>query len=345
MRILFRFFVVACLVVPLKAQITVQRSDFLEIFYVGDTLSVMTLMDSSVNVGQVGGPNTYDFSGLNLVSGGAIPVVLGSQLPKAASRFPNDTVIVTPDEGQAFTFNTGGMFDIGKVKTPNDSTLDYVHRNPPETVFRFPITFGSGFTESIQVTDTEFVNGVFSSTGSSTNGWVGAVDGYGTLKLPGGATYQCLRVTKFENPPCSTCNDDKDINFVTQNGLIVMVNTDHTQPDTGVIRISGFQIIQGNLLTAVETPAAAPTLFALRQNYPNPFNPSTKINFGIPERGFVTLEVFDVLGRKVATLVREELAAGSYERTFDASALPSGVYFDRLLEGNLVETSKMMFVK
>jgi len=75
---------------------------------------------------------------------------------------------------------------------------------------------------------------------------------------------------------------------------------------------------------------AVPTVFALSQNYPNPFNPSTKIAFHVPSSHFVSLKVFDVLGREIRTLVHEMLQAGKYQVTFDANALASGVYFYRL---------------
>jgi hypothetical protein len=348
MRRFFPFLVLACLVVPIgsvHAQITVQRSDIQNIFYVGDTLNVRTITDTAVNVGQVGGPNVYDFSSLNLIVAGSSPVVLGSSLPNAMGRFANDTMFVQPNEEQAFSFTNQGMYDIGKVKIANDSTLDYIYRSPWESLFRFPVTFGSGYTETITTTDSTFVHGVLSAAGSNQIGWVGAVDGYGTLKLPGGSSYQCLRVMKFENPPCSTCNDDKDINFITQNGLVVIVNTNHTQPDTGRIQIVGFQIIQGKLVTGVERPTLAPTSFVLEQNYPNPFNPSTEISYTVPSRTHVTLTVFNVLGIKVANLVNGEKEAGNYNVLFDANNLASGIYFYRLQAGNFLQTKKMVLLK
>jgi len=347
MRTLSKLLVVGFLVAPLaslRAQITLQLSDFQKIFYVGDTLNVTSPPDTTVNVGQVGGPNVYDFSSLNLASVGIIPVVLGSSLPKAASRFPNDTIVVMPDAEQAFTFTSQGMFDVGKVNIENDSTLDYVHRSPYATIFRFPVAFGSSYSETITTYDTMFVNGIETSAGSGPEDWVGGVDGYGTLKLPRGLSYQCLRVYKLETN-CPTCTDDLEIDFLTLGGPFILITSDHTQPDTGMIHISSFQVLQARLLTGVAAGEETPTTFSLSQNYPNPFNPSTKIDFEVPMRGFVTLEVFDVLGRKVATLAGEELAAGSYERTFDASALSSGVYFDRFREGNLEATSKLIIVK
>jgi hypothetical protein len=85
--------------------------------------------------------------------------------------------------------------------------------------------------------------------------------------------------------------------------------------------------------------------FELHQNYPNPFNPSTKIGFRIADFGLVSLKVFDVLGREVRTLASEELKAGSYETTFDASGLASGVYFYRLQAGKFVSTKRLLLMR
>jgi len=87
------------------------------------------------------------------------------------------------------------------------------------------------------------------------------------------------------------------------------------------------------------------TDFELFQNYPNPFNPSTSIKYAIPSAQYASLKVFDVLGNEVATLVSEEKPAGSYEITFNAANLPSGVYFYRLQTGSFVETKKMILLK
>jgi len=72
------------------------------------------------------------------------------------------------------------------------------------------------------------------------------------------------------------------------------------------------------------------------QNYPNPFNPGTKIKFTIPQTGFTSLKVYDVLGNKVTTLVNEEKPAGEYEVEFSGNELTSGVYFYQLKAGNFI---------
>jgi hypothetical protein len=100
------------------------------------------------------------------------------------------------------------------------------------------------------------------------------------------------------------------------------------------------------LLTSVEHAGEnTPTAFELFQNYPNPFNPSTKIGFKVQGSGFTSLKVYDVLGQEVATLVNENLQPGSYEVTFDATGLASGVYYYRLRSGEFTQTKRMMLAK
>ncbi len=96
---------------------------------------------------------------------------------------------------------------------------------------------------------------------------------------------------------------------------------------------------------SVDNETNPPTDFILSQNYPNPFNPKTKISYQIPELSYVTLKVYDVLGKEVAILVNEEKLIGNYEVEFNAENLPSGVYFYRLQAGSFVETKKMVLMK
>ena len=113
---------------------------------------------------------------------------------------------------------------------------------------------------------------------------------------------------------------------------------------------------EGIVLNASGEIKIYPEEFVLEQNYPNPFNPSTKIKFTIPgviatplERGkqsqLVTLKVYDILGNEIATLVNEEKNSGTYEVSFDASRLSSGVYFYKLHSGSFVETKKMVLLR
>ncbi len=97
--------------------------------------------------------------------------------------------------------------------------------------------------------------------------------------------------------------------------------------------------VENNLLTQ------SPTNFDLLQNYPNPFNPSTTISYHLPKNGFVTLKIYDVLGREVSTLVNEYKSAGKYKLNFDASNLSSGVYIYKIQGAENISSRKMILLK
>ncbi len=97
--------------------------------------------------------------------------------------------------------------------------------------------------------------------------------------------------------------------------------------------------------TSVEDDDRIATNYDLYQNYPNPFNPSTRIKFQLPNREFVNVKVFDVLGNEVAVLVDREMEQGNYEVTFDATMIPSGIYFYRIQAGSFVMTKKMALLR
>ena len=88
-----------------------------------------------------------------------------------------------------------------------------------------------------------------------------------------------------------------------------------------------------------------PKVYSLSQNYPNPFNPTTKINFALPKQGFVTLKIYDVLGREVRTLVNEVKSAGNFTVDFNASEFSSGVYFYKLESNGFSDIKRMMLIK
>ncbi|MDR9417373.1 T9SS type A sorting domain-containing protein [Gracilimonas sp.] len=97
--------------------------------------------------------------------------------------------------------------------------------------------------------------------------------------------------------------------------------------------------------TSIDDGNELPEKFTLNQNYPNPFNPTTNISYNIPNGSEVNIEVFNIQGQKVATLVNSYKTAGQHTVTFDASALASGVYTYRLQYGNEVQVRKMMLIK
>lgn len=108
---------------------------------------------------------------------------------------------------------------------------------------------------------------------------------------------------------------------------------------------SRISIIGTNIVSVSDNDISSPTKFSLFQNYPNPFNPSTKIKYSIPHSSNVAIKLFDILGNEIETLVNEEKPAGTYELTWNAEKLPSGVYFYQLKTEDYIETKKMILVK
>jgi hypothetical protein len=114
----------------------------------------------------------------------------------------------------------------------------------------------------------------------------------------------------------------------------------------------GFIDIVGGQVTVLAGPTTLdvkrneiPTEFCLSQNYPNPFNPTTIIEFDLPKSSEVSLKIYNILGKEIATLVSDRLSAGSYSYEWDASNLTSGVYLYRLQAGNYVDTRKMVLMR
>jgi hypothetical protein len=109
---------------------------------------------------------------------------------------------------------------------------------------------------------------------------------------------------------------------------------------------NGYPYFTSNMPTSVEgRTIVTPKAFSLLQNYPNPFNPTTTISFNLSSRSFVSLKVFDLLGREVATIVSEEMSSGNYSRQWNATNMPSGVYFYQLHSGNYSETKELILLR
>ena len=109
-------------------------------------------------------------------------------------------------------------------------------------------------------------------------------------------------------------------------------------------------IVVTQLATAVENNPTVPTEFSLLQNYPNPFNPTTKISYNLPSSGYVSLTVYDLLGREIASLVSSEQSAGQHDVNWNGKSkigteVPSGVYLYTLNSGNFTSTKKMILMK
>jgi len=160
--------------------------------------------------------------------------------------------------------------------------------------------------------------------------------------VSGGTTYHGLETVRYNsdgsNPWIAEVNQYAGI------GKGLALGSDLSLYAVGMFYYSVLKYSQ-SIPTGVEQNSEIPKKFNLDQNYPNPFNPSTKIQYSIPQSSSVTLKVFDILGNEIETLVNEEKPIGTYEITWYAVNLPSGIYFYKLQAGNFIETKKMILMK
>jgi len=144
--------------------------------------------------------------------------------------------------------------------------------------------------------------------------------------------------------------------FRIQNGIVDTLLSDMPRPSGLVFNSNGDLFISSfsddNIVKVSNLPVGVEDEnnfvaddFSLEQNYPNPFNPSTSIQYRVSSLSNVSLKVYDVLGKEVATLVNEQKPAGTYEVEFNAAGLSSGIYFYKLQAGSLVETKKMILLR
>ena len=194
----------------------------------------------------------------------------------------------------------------------------------------FDTLANAGDTVSYYVSILNYGNTDLNITGISSSNSVFTVESFPATVLPNRYGYAKVKFTP--NAVNQTFAGELTIN---NSDSIIKVNL------TGV---------SGEVIGINPVSTGLPSGFSLSRNYPNPFNPETKIKFTIPASAvsgsiFTTLAVFDILGRETAVLVNEDLVAGIYEVTFNASGLNSGIYFYRLTAGNFTETGKMMLLK
>jgi hypothetical protein len=165
----------------------------------------------------------------------------------------------------------------------------------------------------------------------------------------GGSTWTDIRASDHRFKPKLVGTPQAQFDF---NGTNMVSTTDHLLPSwsddiTGTYQIWASRIVHlmvgGDDINNPENGIVQD--FSLSQNYPNPFNPETKIGFRVSGSGWVSLKVFDMLGREVATLVNEEKAPSIYEMRWDAGSLASGVYFYQLQAGGFVQSKKLLLLR
>ncbi len=363
--------IICCIPVLSFAQITITSADALGL--IGKTQ--VTIEDERfsipVNVGMPGANQVWDFRSMVVQDTVLAKLEFLSPAQTAyADSFPQANWVehitdpnAVPDSSfETFIFAevTNSIFrGIGSVSiftqaNPPFDTTTFANANESGTPL--PLNFNDSWVEFTN--DTTYLAPDSSFYIVSIDTTMSQVDAWGTVKLDIG-DFECLRIR----------DDVKEISKTIINGMVISSSTDVyisydwvSKNDFVVANIqsqlgntdplftdaTGYGHLVSTGVVGIEHQngdAAVPNGFALSQNYPNPFNPSTTISFELPVETDISLDVFDVTGKHVATLISDRLNAGSHQVAFDAENLPSGLYFYRLEGGGVSLVNRMILMK
>ena len=204
---------------------------------------------------------------------------------------------------------------------------------------------------------------LYSNTGCM---FAGTDDGVLYRSCDNGISWQDISIPDFTAISCMIFNNSGYIFLADSNGVFLStdigdnwttLNTGLTETNILTLRIdndgylfagsaSGYIFKSNQIISDFsESTTELPKSFNLFQNYPNPFNPSTSIRFSVPQRTQVQLKVYDIIGCEITTLINEELEAGSYDISFNADGISTGVYIYQLKAGTYINSKKMMLVR
>jgi Secretion system C-terminal sorting domain len=328
-----------------RGQIVIEESDVQNGWKANTPVRLYSDTSTQVNVGLSGGPNVYDFSSLAFADSMTYTFYSTSEIPVLASRFGQSSLVWGPSKdtiiSSVWYFGDSSFNQSANVAVYPDSQA-YSYEMIP--LLKLPVTYGTQWNRvnDPPLIDSTFVNNVLVYSSMQTGGPKNfLVDGYGTLKFKG-QSYDCLRLKETDDSSTYYYR----FQYFSKNGPSVIVDGTPSHVDTGVVPIRAiFCISHPGVSTYVPAQHLAPVTFSLAQNYPNPFNPTTMINYQLAVNSFVTLKVFDILGREIKSLVNEHQTAGAHSVAFDASTLASGVYFYTMEAGEFVQTRKLVLLK
>lgn len=363
LRVCLSAMLLGTVIVPSSApaQIAITSDDILGLIGKSQTMEFDTTESVAVDVGAAGESQTWDFRGVDLQATSTTNSFSSPDDTPFAGDFPDANFV------QHFSF----MFEFGDITIYNyfrvtSSELaslgnvtdfgDSVSVKVSDEVTALPLEFGDSWSGTSSDT-TEASGSLFITTSTEES----TIDAWGVVKLSIG-DFDCLRlrtdretITKIVSGgvevPLDTTTHIEYVWFSKSNFWVATAESQEGETNPSFTEASTFQRISSTA-SSVQAPGgeALPSDFALMQNHPNPFNPETVIAYRLPERGRVTLEIYNLLGQKVRTLVRGIQSAGTHEARWDGTddrgqPLSSGVYYYRLEFGDQSRVRKMVYLR
>jgi hypothetical protein len=284
---------------------------------------------------RIAGPDTFSYTlGSDLVYNGDNVYVVCAEL-NANTTVPTDSAQIT-----FWSQATGFVVAASKRNTPGVAVFEHLPTLNTITM-DMPSIGLSG--DAIVIAYHAMMENDFSANGYNCS------DIFMVVSTNGGSTWSTPR-----NLSSSPGLDDRFASVAPWNpaGIVNLVWQEDSEAGGQVIGDPGATIqrtrqvfLRTATITGVDESVTKPISFALGQNYPNPFNPATKIDYNVAKSGLVTIKVFDVLGKEIATLLNEEVQPGSHQVAFDGQKLASGIYVYRMSTNGFTQSKKMMLVK
>jgi len=247
------------------------------------------------------------------------------------------TLVINEQNQEVFRFNGTSFPDDGTYRSvrfhynPNNQTVDYYIED--QLIDSQPYTFGRKpdyiyFGQRNQISGAYMdVDNIVVERLHSPFNWL-QTDDFGGVIAPGESETVNLTLSAMD---------------VETGSYETVLQVRSNDPSNPVFEIPITADVQ--MATSSELTREVPQRLELSQNYPNPFNPSTTIQFSLNRASDVTLEVFNITGQRIATLVNETLSAGSHQHSFDASGFSSGIYIYRLRTPEQMLTRQMILIK
>lgn len=315
-----------------------------------------------VDVGSAGPNQTWDFRNVAFQPLIGRVEFLDPAQTEFAGDFPNANLAQRINMANEQEVNIINYYQIESQLFIHSGLAGYSAENPmdssyvqvfDDTVAALPMMYQNTWT-----TVSADTFGLFPVTASITiDTTVHTLDAWGTVRLPMG-DFQCLRLR----------NDVKSETFTVFNGVKFPLGSETTIDYVWIAKdnfqVAGVESMDGETnpnfsqasyfqrLTTMQTAVSdqnpdkqIPSGFHLSQNYPNPFNSATKITFSVPEAARVTIQVYDLTGRLIATLLDDVMPAGVHSQVFESSDLASGTYVYKMRAGNVTQSRKMQYLK